>query len=154
VFTLGVDAKLDPASSGTSYDNGNNLVQRGLFNAAAQYKLQLDGRRFSCRVKGDEGAVEVQSPLRISPKKWYRASCKRQRLYAGDRLVLKVAPIARDGSARQVTKTLSAVTSVGNLDFPVGTPMSVGGKLNADSTISNESDQFNGVLDSAYLKVG
>ena len=42
-------------------DDGDNLMQRGLFGGSGQFKLQIDGGRPSCRVAGDDGEVLVKA---------------------------------------------------------------------------------------------
>lgn len=153
-FRFGADARLDSSNAGTSYDNGNNLVQRGLFGAPAQFKVQADGRYYSCRVKGDKGSIELTSSLQITYGGWYRISCARQVTATGDRLVLKVAPVNADGTSGTVTKDVSAVSAIGTLSFPLSTPLSIGGKLANATTIAAESDQYNGIVDSVFLEIG
>ncbi len=152
-FVFGADAKLNAVSTGSANDNGNNLVQRGLATATAQYKLQLDGGRFSCRVKGDDGAQFVRSSLKTSASTWYHALCKRRVVAAGDFLVIKVAKVRADGSRGSVRKNVSTTGSIGNLSFTADTPLSVGGKLIDATTISSASDQWNGVVDSVFLTI-
>jgi hypothetical protein len=67
-FESGADVVLDATSeSGAvgSTDNGDNLVQRGLFDDLSQYKVQLDARRPSCRVKGSAGTVFVTASMSV-----------------------------------------------------------------------------------------
>src|SRR5215211_2772628 len=47
-FSFGADLRLNDASSGKGDDNGDNVLQRGLFSDANQYKLQVDKRVPSC----------------------------------------------------------------------------------------------------------
>ena len=152
-FTFGADAKLDDASTGTANDNGNNLVQRGLATQTAQYKLQLDGPRFSCRVKGDDGTLMVTSTLTTRTKRWYHATCSRRTSAQGDSLVLRVRRVHSDGTRGPVRRTISATGPVGSLTFAADTPFSVGGKLQDATTVATPSDQWNGVVDSAFLRV-
>src|SRR4051812_42672459 len=54
-FRFGADFNLDAVSEDSGpggRDNGDNLIQRGLFNQQAQYKIQLDHDTALCRVKG------------------------------------------------------------------------------------------------------
>lgn len=71
-FSFGADFTLDADSSGTNADNGDNLVQRGLFDAPGQYKIQVDGGKASCRVMGSAGDVTVEAATRVLPGRWYR----------------------------------------------------------------------------------
>ncbi len=153
-FTLGVDARLDATNDGSPADNGNNVLQRGRFGDRVQYKLQIDEGRFSCRVKGRRGTRLVWSSLTLSPGDWYRARCRRQVLSSGDRLVLRVRSIGKGGTLGPATRTASGIGSLGSLNFARTKPISIGGKLNDDLTVSDASDQFNGRLDNAFLHIG
>ncbi len=42
----------------------------------------------------------------------------------------------------------------GDLDFPRATPLSIGGKLRSKNRLVGDIDQFNGVVDNAFLKIG
>ena len=152
-FRFGVDARLDAKSQGTSADNGNNLIQRGLFNDAAQYKIQEDSRTLTCRVKGASGSLMVVSTVRPRPKFWYRIRCSRNVVDGGDRVMIAVRAIKGSGRFGRVTKTWSKTGPVGTLDFAASTPLSVGGKLTGPASIHPASDQFNGMLDNAYLHI-
>lgn len=152
-FTFGADAKINATSTGTSNDNGNNLVQRGLSAQSAQYKLQMDGARFSCRVKGNDGTIMVTSPVSVQARTWYHVICKRRVTTSGDYLVLKVATVNADGTRNKARKTTSPVRSIGRLSFARGTPFTIGGKLTDPSTVASASDQWNGMVDSAFLRI-
>lgn len=152
-FRFGVDARLDAKSQGTSSDDGNNLIQRGLFNDGAQFKIQEDSRTLSCRVQGRSGSLMVVSKVRPHPKTWYRIRCARNVVGGGDRLMIAVRTIRGPGSLGPVTKTWSPTGQVGVLDFAPSTPLSVGGKLTGPASIHPASDQFNGMLDNAFLRV-
>ncbi len=152
-FAFGADAKINVTSAGTTYDNGNNLVQRGLSAESAQYKLQMDGARFSCRVKGDDGAIMVTSPVSVQPRTWYHVMCKRRVSPSGDYLVVKVSTVRSDGSRSKARKTVSPVRSIGKLTFARRTPFTVGGKLSDPTTVAAASDQWNGMVDSAFLRI-
>jgi hypothetical protein len=55
-FEFGAGFSLDTKSTGDHADNGDNLIQRGLFGDKAQYKIQVDKGKVSCRIKGSGGA--------------------------------------------------------------------------------------------------
>jgi hypothetical protein len=152
-FRFGVDARLDAKSQGTSADDGNNLIQRGLFSDGAQFKIQEDSRTLSCRVQGQSGALMVVSKVRPRAKAWYRIRCARNVVSGGDRLVIAVRTIRGPGSLGPVTKTWSPTGQVGVLDFAPSTPLSVGGKLTGPTAVHPASDQFNGMLDNAFVHV-
>lgn len=140
-FTFGADVRLaegPTASSGA--DNGDNVMQRGLFADAGQFKLEVDGGRVLCRVKGSVGAVSVRGP-EVSPGVWYRMSCERR----GSTVRLSVSRLTPDGLADEVTEQDSG--PVGSVDFRDETPVSVGGKLtDGGGIVTSASDQFNGTI--------
>jgi len=150
-FSFGATASLDQANKGISSDNGNNLVQRGLYDGSAQYKLQVDDRHYSCHVRGDAGQLFVKSTLKIAVATWYQATCRRDVLPTGDLLVLTVTLVNADGTLGKVTTTASAVGPVGALTFAYDLPLTVGGKLVDLTTFPASSDQFNGLVDDAFL---
>jgi hypothetical protein len=145
-FRYGADFTLDPTSQGSTVDNGNNLLQRGSFRADMQYKVEVDGGRPGCRVKGSAGAVAVRSPRTVVPGDWYRATCLRD----GSTLTLTVRRLA-DGKVWRYSRS----GQTGSLQAPSRSlPLSVGGKLTARGTIAvKSSDQFNGRVDNAFLNV-
>lgn len=151
-FVFGADVLLDAASEGAS-DNGDNVVQRGLYNDAAQYKLQIDHRRPSCRFAGSDGALVVRADTITVPGDWYRLTCSR----TGTELALTMSRWD-DGSWTE-TGRWSEQGDVGTLDFPVARkaeapPVSVGAKADAAGEIpASSGDQFNGVLDNVYVDV-
>jgi hypothetical protein len=145
-FSFGADFRLDQTSQGSSSDNGDNLIQRGLYGAPMQFKIELDDRRPLCRVKGNGGAVTVRSSRAVSTQTWHRATCARD----GRTVVLKVKRLT-DGAIW----TTSASGFSGELRAPSrATPLSVGGKVDAQGEILRQSaDQFNGRVDNAFLKI-
>lgn len=144
-FRIGVDFRLNAVSQGSAVDNGNNLVQRGLYDDVAQYKLQVDGRRVSCRVKGASGTVEV-SGARVATGRWFRVACTRRERAVTLRLVRLDTGRVRQWRASGRTGDVSAEEAT--------VPLSVGAKLYADgSLVDSDSDQFNGRLDNAFLNV-
>ena len=146
-FRFGAEVRLDAISVGTD-DNGDNVLQRGLFGDQAQYKLQVDNRRPECRVKGAGGAVPVVSDVEMNARDWYRLVCTRD----SSTLTLRVVRFRPDGSRHSSTKTASGRT--GAVVAPsADTPMSVGGKLGADRMPAASTDQFNGVIDEAFLRI-
>jgi hypothetical protein len=147
-FAFGATARLDAASQGTSFDNGNNLVQRGLFDDVAQYKLDLDGRYPGCTVKGDLGTVSVRIREAVSPDDWYSLMCTR----TDSTLTLSVEHHhSDDATTRQVTSATGRIGAVTMISPAI--PMSVGGKLNAAGTITSSTDQFNGLVDDVFLRI-
>jgi Laminin G domain len=144
-FRFGADFTLDATSQGSTIDNGNNLVQRGLYRDRMQYKIELDGKRPACRVKGSSGAVTVRSSTKVATGTWYRAVCERN----GSKVTLTVKRLGTgkkwvDSASRSTGKLRPASRSV---------PLSVGGKLDASGRLVRSADQFNGRVDNAFVNV-
>ena len=144
-FRFGASFALDQKSTGSSADNGDNLVQRGLFGARAQYKIQIDNKRPSCRVKGSAGAVHVTADRSVTPGEWYRALCSRD----GSTVTLQVRRLS-DGAKW----TYRASGATGSVAPPSSTPLSVGGKVTEGGRLmTGASDQFNGRVDDVFVNV-
>ena len=147
-FRVGADFRLDAESGGLPTDNGDNLVQRGLYGGTAQYKLQLDKGYASCRVAGDRGAVLARAPLPVETDQWYRVTCLRQ----GDTLKLNLLK-SDDGTWRSLGPW-TASGRIGLVRFSRGTPLSVGAKILAGGEIVRSGpDQFNGAVDNVQFKL-
>lgn len=153
-FSYGADFLLDGVSSvpGTT-DDGDNLVQRGLFEDADQYKLQLDGRRPSCRLQGSAGGAAssamVRSTVAVDSSSWYRAECVRK----GRILKVVVTRFAADGTSETTT---TRTTSAAVIDVSMSSssiPLSIGGALSDDGRLSTHNDQFNGFIDNVSLQI-
>jgi hypothetical protein len=151
-FQFGGDFRLDAdsarsTSSGT--DDGNNLVQRGLYDDNAQFKLEVDRDRVMCSVKGSAGRQTVASGVRVRTGQWYRARCTRD----GTTVRLAVRALRRDGSpaAPSISERSGAT---GDLAFATRVPMSVGGKLTDSGAVASASDQFNGLVDNVFFNFG
>jgi hypothetical protein len=146
-FAFGADFRLDPVSSGVK-DNGDNLVQRGHHGSSAQYKLQLDGARVMCRVKGADGTVTVRSRA-VHRQRWYRARCSR----SGDLVELRVWRLANGGP--DLVETSRHRGRTGPVGFARGLPLSIGGKLSSTGRIpAAGNDQFNGLVDRVVYRRG
>ncbi len=143
-FTFGADFTLDKVSEGTAQDNGNNLVQRGLSADPAQYKIQVDHARASCRVVGKAGAVFVRSTMPIKPATWYRVSCTRTQ----GGLTLAIGTV--DGVVQRTSQT----GATGVVDAVDSTPLALGGKVShSGRAVAGNSDQFNGAMDNVFLRL-
>lgn len=143
-FTFGGVFSLDTVSSGRSEDNGDNLLQRGLYNQSSQFKLDLDKGRPACSVRGAAGRVIVRAGTAIQRDTWYTASCTR----TGSMLTLKVA---RYGSS--TTQSTSRYGATGSLSFPSSRPASIGGKLTASGgVLASATDQFNGSVAQIWVR--
>ena len=151
-FSYGVDFMLDAHSSEVgSTDEGDNLLQRGLFEDEDQFKLQVDGRQPSCRIEGSVGsgtdALLVGSTVVVDSTHWYRAQCTRK----GRTLTIAVTRFDPDGT-KEVTKTHA--TSAAVIDVRMSSavvPLSVGGAVSADGGIYVHNDAFNGLIDNVSL---
>ena len=142
-FAFGADLLLDEESEDAPTDNGNNVVQRGLFEDTAQYKLQVDHGAFSCRVAGSEGEAVVSAPGVVEPGEWYRVSCER----SDDNVVLSWERLADSEEGTTVRRS-----TIGDVTLPEGVPFVVGGKLDARGEVPvDATDQFNGVIDNVWF---
>ncbi len=149
-FSFGATVQLDAANEQAgSSDNGNNVLQRGLFGARSQYKIQIDERRPSCRVKGPLGAVLVTSKTTVTPGRWYGLACSR----SGDTITLTVTRWTADGTPRIDVATATRPT--GDLRPTVASlPLSVGAKVEDNGALTTSPDQFNGVIDDPFVRIG
>jgi len=142
-FSFGADFNLDEVSEG-ALDNGNNLMQRGLSADPVQYKLQIDQGRASCRVAGEDGEVVVRAEQVIEPKTWYTLTCNRR----GEQVTLELGIVG--GSAEPSID----VGATGGIYLSSEVPIVLGGKADgAGVVIGGDSDQFNGVIDNAFLEI-
>lgn len=148
-FGFGADFSLDETSTGSDADDGDNLLQRGLFEGTTQYKVQVDAGRLSCRVAGLAGDVIVKAERRVQPGQWYRVRCFRY----GDTVTLAVARLERDGVHGEWS-TKDGSGPIGAVVMPKETPLSVGGKLATDGSLFPAStDQFNGLVDRVMYRL-
>jgi len=143
-FAFGATFELDPESSGSEADDGDNLLQRGSFSDPGQYKIQLDKGVPSCRVAGDAGDVLVEADEAVDPGTWYSVSCERE----GSEVTLTVAPYA-DPDDRESWR---ASGPTGTLTF-ADQPFSVGGKVAPSGAPVASADQFNGAVDDVFLRI-
>jgi len=139
-FSFGASFRLNPRSSGSARDNGDNLVQRGTYGGRGQFKIQLDRRVPSCRVKGDAGARTVMARRAVATNRWYAVTCRR----TATGLQLSVQGYAQ-GAPRTVTRVTGRTGNIvtGEHRF------SVGGKVPR-----NPSDQFNRAVANVYVRLG
>ena len=145
-FRFGADFRLDAVSEDSS-DNGDNLVQRGLFGSA-QYKLQLDHGIVSCRVAGAEGAVVVKTDPPVERNLWYRVSCER----SADRVIVTLA-VARDKAGWAPARMWMGGGAIGDLDIEDEVPLSIGAKVSDEGQIvTSAPDQFNGLVDRVFFE--
>lgn len=151
-FDFGVDVNYPAGSAGDATgDDGDNLLQRGLFGDGGQYKLQVDSGRPACRIAGSQGEVLVKADLRLDDDQWYRLLCQRD---SGE-VTLFVAEL--DGTTPQGDLKWTSWTerdTSGSIDpGEPAEPVSVGGKLNPEGEIVKDApDQFSGVLDNLIVR--
>jgi hypothetical protein len=146
-FVFGADFRLDGASAG-GLDDGDNLIQRGIFNRGRQYKIQVDMAIATCRIKGSEGAVLLNTE-QLQRKRWHRVRCQR----VGDRVTLKVWRITRGGT--RLVDSVWQEEATGAVTGPTRRPLSVGGRLTDSGKIPGRgSDPFNGIVDRPFFDVG
>ena len=144
-FTFGGDFTLDARSEGGGSDDGNNLIQRGLSDDPAQYKIQIEARRVSCVVAGEAGQVVVKAKRLIVPGTWYHVSCTRD----GDQVILQLGAV---GASQEPSIEVGAT---GAVYVTAETPLVIGGKATASGVvIVSDSDQFNGLVDNVFLEIG
>jgi hypothetical protein len=146
-FSFGADIRLNEVSSGKGEDNGDNVLQRGLFSDANQYKLQVDKRVPSCTVKSDKTELFVKFDKGLD-EGWFRVRCA----YEAKSLTLSVSRILTDRIEDLGNKSESK--SLGPVGFSTRTPATIGGKLGSNGElVSNQSDQFNGELDNVFVDI-
>lgn len=146
-FSFGADLRFSDASSGEADKDGDNVLQRGLFSDASQYKLQVDKGVPSCTVKSGEARLFVEFDRALDDE-WFRVRCD----YAAGSLTVSVSRIHSDRVEELGHKTESM--SIESLGFSKTTPATIGGKIGANGElVLNESDQFNGELDNVFVDI-
>jgi hypothetical protein len=146
-FSFGADVRLDATSSGDADDNGDNVLQRGLFNDPNQYKLQVDKRVPSCTVKVGAARLFVKLDSELDGG-WFRVRCDYQ---AG---TLTVSASRIDANSVTEFSRASVSQKLGGVEFAVSTQVTVGGKLGSNGDlVLRESDQFNGDLDNVFVDI-
>jgi len=146
-FSFGADLRLNDASSGKGDDNGDNVLQRGLFSDVNQYKLQVDKRVPSCTVKSGEARLFVKFDQSLD-KGWFRIRCD----YKAGSLTVSVSRILVDRVEGLGDKTESM--SIKSPAFSTKTPATVGGKIGTNGElVLHASDQFNGELDNVFVDI-
>lgn len=147
VITLDDAAALDPDSGDfavsvklrlTRGAGDWNLVQKGYWSDPGQWKLSLDstpdGLRFSCRYKGDRGAVMAYTPTRVvrTDGPWVSVVCARH----GDLVTVRVNGVV-------VAEASGAIGRVANSrDVLIG----------SKGLTATDRDQFLGQLDALWIR--
>lgn len=145
-FVIGADVMLTEEPRRTERDDGDNLVQRGLFGSGGQYKLQLDDGRPACRVVGDEGDGLAKLDEVLEVGQWYRLRCER----TAQRVSVFAAPLPLTGDT--VWESATAWTITGEITTVA--PISIGAKVNIRRELVQPApDQFNGILDNVMVQI-
>jgi hypothetical protein len=143
-----VDKQSESASAGST-DNGNNVIQKGLYVDPSQYKLQVDHGHASCRVAGSGGSLSVRSRAKARPGVWYRLTCAR----SDGSLAITVSALKVGGTKRLDHRVVSGAT--GQVGTAGESPyLSVGAKVVRRGSIPTTStDQFNGLVRSVFVRI-
>jgi len=149
-FMWGADFQLDAHSvADTGPDNGDNLLQRGLWDQSAEYKAEADLRRASCAVHGTEGTLLVRAKMDAEPGKWYRMRCYRE----AEGLTVTVQELGDSGWGPEIQAQVSG--PVGAVTYPPSMPIAIGGKIAAGGAlIHSATDQFNGWIANPVIRIG
>lgn len=142
-FWFGLDLQFPEATSSSDADNGDNLLQRGLFGDTGQLKLQADHGVPSCRVAGESGDVTVKADAPLPTGPWFRVRCQR----TAGQVTLYVGEVDASGTV-EAWRHWTEEGPTGEIDFPDPAPaVSIGGKLNPQGGLVEDApDQFNGAL--------
>ncbi|MBZ5739745.1 hypothetical protein [Nocardioides mangrovi] len=146
-FTWGTDFKIDARSEGRTEDNGDNLVQRGIYSEPTLYKAELDLGRPACVVQGVDGIVTIRSSTAVIPGIWYHMECRRD----GAEVTVTSWPLddPNDRTTRIGVGPTGDVTPV-----EPSIPLSVGGKVSqTGEVIKSATDQLNGDLARPFLEI-
>jgi hypothetical protein len=144
-FVFGADVRLDKLTDGSEVDDGDNVMQAGLYGDPAQFKLQVDKHRASCVIRGSKGDSVVRSEETLTPRRWYRLMCHR----AGDTITLTEVPLGDHDAVRRSVDRID----VGTIDTSEAS-LAVGAKINREGEIVRSStDQFNGRIDNITFSV-
>jgi hypothetical protein len=146
-FTIGADLMVDERNEGGVVDDGNNVLQHGLFSDTSQYKLQVDRDRASCRIEGSSGAVVVNDEAELEPDVWYHVECRRE----PDRVVLTVESLDPDVTYES---EVSLEGETGSVAASTAAPVVIGGKFGVNGeVVTSNTDQFNGALDHVFVTI-
>jgi len=131
-FRYGAIVMLRPAETSA----GSNVIQKGYYTSAAQWKLQVDGRggRPSCVLARSGHGYLVAAGVSVADGGWHQVDCRR----AGREL-----SIAVDGRVR------GRIGLPANLNISNSEPVRIGGRSTAQS-----NDQFFGSVDNVYFSLG
>ena len=114
------------------------------------FKLEVDAiGRPGCTVKGTAGEATVLAIDPVEAGRWYRIRCERR---PG---VIRILVSQYLPSGAATTTARERPGRAGAVSFSAGeVPFSIGGKVARDGTVIRSStDQFNGEIDNAYVKI-
>jgi hypothetical protein len=118
--------------------DGQNILQKGYSATGGQYKLQIDKLpgKPSCAMTDNKSTTIhlATSSSTVADGTWHRLACHR----TGTTLSILVDDVERGRT------TIPATLSVDNT-----APLSIGGK-----GLSDNADQFQGILDDAWITIG
>lgn len=140
-FTIAADVRRD---AGLDVD-GDNVLQRGLWNDPGQYKLQLDGGYASCVVAGTRGRVVTKIESEVVPGVWYRLVCRRD----GDTVRLALRRLDVDASWHAVARGPIGSVRAASPD----SPLTIGAKVGESGELTAQPDQFNGAVGDVVVRV-
>jgi hypothetical protein len=116
---------------------GQNVVQKGYSATSSQYKLQVDGAagRASCVLVGTRPGIKlVTSSVSVADGTWHAVECRR---------TARALTVLVDGAVRG-NRALAPGLAVTN-----NRPLSIGGK-----GAYSDNDQFQGILDDVWVRIG
>jgi len=148
-FSWGADFWLDADSLGSAVDNGDNLIQRGIWTYPNYFKAEVDEGHPACAVHGDDDYVFVRGYEELKPETWYRLTCTRRE----DEVTIVFSEISPNGGGRPILH--SAAGHTGSVTFADrSTPLLIGGKVGADGQLlAGATDQFNGVVMNPFFMI-
>lgn len=144
-FEVSIDFESDVPTAGQPRDDGDNLVQRGRYGQAGQFKLQIDHGRPSCRMAGTGGEVLVAADDVVEPQQWYRLTCIR----AAHAVTLVLDELGSDEPPQQ----WHVAQDPGDISFS-GAPLSIAAKVTDAGRLDPGSvDQFHGTIDRVLVDI-
>jgi hypothetical protein len=141
-FTISAEVRRDVGGEA----DGDNVLQRGLWNDPGQYKLQLDGGHASCVVAGTRGRVIAEVEEEVVPGVWYRMTCRRE----DNTVRLTLRRLDLDG-----TWHATATGPIGSVRAASpASPLTIGGKVGETGEPTAYPDQLNGAVAAVVVHIG
>jgi hypothetical protein len=172
-FSFGADFALDPSPTSqhpSTVDDGDNLMQRGLYGERSQYKIDLDTRSPACYLHGRAGhdgyrgvldmhTVQDFPAKGVAADTWYRVVCSRTGPSSAELTVVQLSThgsVVRTWTTTDIEPAMPTGPILDLTPADPGIPLSVGGKLgDQGDLVSGESvDQFNGQVDDVTFALG